>query len=640
MTYTNYHQNLAQEYKSLLKSDSQVENIIESLLHRAKVQPDQTAYTFLKNGDVESSSLTYVQLAQQAQAIAATLQDLNAAGQFAILLYPPGLEFVAAFLGCLLAGVVAIPASPPRRIEKTSKLEAILLDSQAAYVLTTSAYVSSVKPRLGNEEFSNRLNWIVSDRLDLQRAAVWQEPTIDLNSISFLQYTSGSTGSPKGVVITHNNLLQNHRALKLACIHPDTATFVNWLPLFHDMGLIGNVLLSLVVGKHCVFMPPASFIQKPIRWLQAISRYKGVLSGGPNFAYDLICNHVTPEQRAEIDLSQWRVAFCGAEPIRAATVERVIDLYKPHGFNPEIFYPCYGMAEGTLFLTGGNRLSLPSIRYVNALALEKNKVVTSRKEASQTRAVVGCGHPWLDTKLVIVNPETLARCPDAQVGEIWVAGETVAKSYLGKPEETAQTFNSYLRNPKEGPFLRTGDLGFIQDGELFVTGRLKEIMIFSGLNRYPQHIEQSAEKSHPALRPNCGAAFSINDDGRDQLVIVYEVERSMRRKLEIDEIVQSVCWAVARDHYVNVSAILLLKPGTLPKTSSGKIQHRACRSEYLEGTLAVIEEWRAPPDQPDDFKWLLKRYLNPVLHATRYWINIKNKSKKIFDKLTIYVTKE
>jgi acyl-CoA synthetase (AMP-forming)/AMP-acid ligase II len=612
-----------------------VDTVLESLLYRAESQADLKAYTFLKDGEAETGHLTYGQLAQQAQAIAAQLQSLGAAGQTAILLYPPGLEFIAAFLGCLLAKVVAVPANPPRRIEKTSKLEGILQDSRATYILTNAGYIGTVKPRLDPEEFSDKLHWIVSDRLEPDLASHWKPQTTALDSTAFLQYTSGSTGLPKGVIVTHDNLLQNHRALRLSCIQEDTATFVTWLPLFHDMGLIGNVLMSLVSGRPCVFMPPASFIQKPVRWLQTISNYKGVISGGPNFAYDLICNHVTPEQRESLDLSEWRVAFCGAEPIRAATVEQTIKLYEPCGFRHDVFFPCYGMAEGTLFLAGGDRPCPPSICYVDALALEKNQVVPTLKNAPQTRAVVGCGHPWLDTKIVIANLETLTRCPEMRVGEIWVAGTTVSQGYLGRAEETIQTFGAYLSAgtaDSEGPFLRTGDLGFFQDGELFITGRLKEIMIFSGLNRYPQHIEQSAEKSHPALRPNCGAAFSVNADGREKLIIVYEVERSTRRSLDMDEIAQSVCWAVARDHYVNVSAILLLKPGTLPKTSSGKIQRRACRAEYLEGTLTVLDEWKAPPDQAGDLRWLLRRYLNPITHTKRYWAIARGSARRLYDR--------
>ncbi len=617
---------------SFSKSTLAIDTIIESLQYRAESQPHQTAYTFLKDGEVETGHLTYLALAQQAQAVAASLQARKATGQCAILLYPSGLEFISAFLGCLLAGVIAIPANPPRRIEKTSKLEAMLQDSQAAYVLSTAAFIGTLKPRLDQHDFCKQLSWIATDRLEVSQAKDWQPRKTALDEVAFLQYTSGSTGLPKGVMVTHNNLLQNHRALEQSCIHADTETFVNWLPLFHDMGLIGNVLLSLTVGKPCVFMPPVSFIQKPIRWLQAVSRYKGVISGGPNFAFDLICNYVTPEQRAGLDLSEWRLAFCGAEPIRAATVEQTISLFGPCGFRPEVFYPCYGMAEGTLFLAGGDRPSPPATRYVDAFALEKNQVVITQQDAPQSRAVIGCGHPWLDTKIVIVNPTTLTRCSDTQVGEIWVSGETVAKGYLNRLEETTQTFCAYISESSDGPYLRTGDLGFLQAGELFITGRLKEIMIFSGLNRYPQNIEQTAEKSHSALRPNSGAAFSVNMDGFEQLVIAYEVERSTRRSLDLDAIAQSVCWAIARDHYVDVYAIVLLKPGGLPKTSSGKIQRGACRTQFLEGTLDVVAEWRSP-QQSRDMRALLKKYLNPLMHGRRYWAIARSRVMHLYSQL-------
>ncbi len=614
------------------ESTLNVETLVDLLQYRAEYQPHQTAYTFLKDGEVEAGSLTYLMLAQQAQAIAASLQALNATGQYAILLYPSGLEFISAFLGCLLAGVIAIPVSPPRRIEKTLKLESILRDSQATFVLTTTDYIKTIKPRLKIQTCSTQLHWIVTDRLDVAQAKQWQPQTPRLDDIAFLQYTSGSTGIPKGVMVTHDNLLQNHRALEQCCLHSDILTFVNWLPLFHDMGLIGNVLLAFRVGKPCVFMHPVSFIQKPVRWLQAISHYKGVLSGGPNFAFDLICDYVAPEQRANLDLSEWRVAFCGAEPIRASTLARITTLFEPCGLHQAAFSPSYGLAEATVFLTGGDRFSPPVIRYVDELALEKNKVVLTHQNDSHSRAVVGCGHPWLDSRIVIVNTETITRCSEMEVGEVWVSGTTVTKGYLHKEEETTQTFCAYLSNPSEGPFLRTGDLGFLQDGELFITGRLKEIMIFGGLNRYPQPLEQTAEKSHSALRPNCGAAFSINIDGLERLVIAYEAERSQRRSLDMDDIVQSVCWAIARDHYVNVYAILLLKPGTLPKTSSGKIQRRACRTAFIEGSLTVLAEWRAPLDQKGDLRWLLRRYLNPLTHTKRYWAIMRARTRRLYDR--------
>jgi acyl-CoA synthetase (AMP-forming)/AMP-acid ligase II len=617
---------------SLSKSPLAVDTIIESLQYRAEAQPHQTAYTFLKDGEVETGYLTYLELAKQAQAIAAALQSLKATGQCAILLYPSGLEFISAFLGCLLAGVIAIPANPPRRIEKTSKLEAMLRDSQAAYVLTTAAFIGTLKPRLDKQEFSSQLNWIATDRLEVSQAQDWQPQKTALDDIAFLQYTSGSTGLPKGVMVTHNNLLQNHRALEQSCTHADTLTFVNWLPLFHDMGLIGNVLLSLTVGKPCVFMPPMSFIQKPIRWLQAVSQYKGVMSGGPNFAFDLLCNYVTPEQLTNLDLSEWRLAFCGAEPIRAATIEQTINLLEPCGFRREAFYPCYGMAEGTLFLAGGDRPCPPAIRHVDAFSLEKNKVVLTRPTDTQSRIVIGCGHSWLDTEIVIVDPATFTRCSETQVGEIWVSGATVAKGYFNRAEETAQTFCAYISNSSDGPYLRTGDLGFLQEGELFITGRLKEIMIFWGLNRYPQHIEQTAEKSHPALRLNSGAAFAVNIDGQEQLVITYEVERSARRSLDLDAIGQSVSWAIARDHYVDVYAIVLLKPGALPKTSSGKIQRGACRTRFLEGTLDTVAEWRSP-QQSRDMRSLLKKYLNPITHGRRYWAIARSRVTHLYYQL-------
>lgn len=574
---------------------SKFSTLIELLSYRAQHQPDQTAYTLLQDGETETGSLTYQELDRQARAIAAKLQSLEAAGTQALLLHPPGLDFIAAFFGCLYAGVIAVPAYPPRRNQSASRLQAIITNAQAGVALTTTSVFGEIEGRFAEEPELAQLNWVTTDDISGDQAEAWQKPALSGDNLAFLQYTSGSTGTPKGVMISHGNLLHN-----LALIHQSFADTpqsqgVSWLPPYHDMGLIGGVLEPLYVGAPMVLMPAVAFIQKPFRWLQAISRYKATTSGGPNFAYDLCIRKITPEQRAKLDLSRWEVAFTGAEPVRAETLEQFALTFAECGFRREAFHPCYGMAETTLMVSGGLKMAPPIIRHVNGPALEQNRVVTAAGDQAGIRTLAGCGQNWLEQKIVIVNPETLTACPDGTVGEIWVSGPSVAQGYWNRPEETKQAFQAYLADTKEGPFLRTGDLGFLQNGELFVTGRIKDVIIIRGQNHYPQDIELTVEKSHPALRPGCGAAFAVDVKGSERLVIVQEVERSYLRKLDVNAVVESIRQAVTAHHDLQIYATVLVKTGSIPKTSSGKIQRHACRSGFLAGTLNVLDDWSEQP---------------------------------------------
>ncbi|MBD0347459.1 MAG: fatty acyl-AMP ligase, partial [Coleofasciculus sp. Co-bin14] len=514
----------------------QLLNLVECLRQKAQVHPDKIAYIFLENGETESGSLTYRELDQQAQKIAATLQGLVAPGDRALMLYPSGLEFIAAFFGCLYAGVVAVPAYPPRQNQRLSRLQAIVADAQAKVTLTTNALVSNIQAQFAQEAELAEMHCLATDQISADQAQLWQEPDLSSSSIAFLQYTSGSTGTPKGVMVTHKNLLHNEQMVEVGFGHTEKTIFVGWLPLFHDMGLIGNVLQPLYLGIPCIFMPPVAFLQKPIRWLQAISRYKATTSGGPNFAYDMCVKKVTPEQLASLDLSSWQVAFNGAETVRAETLEQFSATFAPCGFRREAFYPCYGMAEATLFVSGGVPTQPPVIQNFQSKALEQNRIIASNPQQEDNLAIVGCGQTCLGQKIVIANPENLKQCGADEVGEIWVSGSSVAKGYWNRPEQTEQTFHAYLADIGEGPFLRTGDLGFLQNGELFVTGRLKDVVIIRGRNHYPQDIELTAERSHPALAPNAGAAFAVEIAGQEQLVVVQEVERTHLRKLNVSEV--------------------------------------------------------------------------------------------------------
>nr|VFK67790.1 MAG: Acyl-CoA synthetase (AMP-forming)/AMP-acid ligase II [Candidatus Kentron sp. UNK]VFK73118.1 MAG: Acyl-CoA synthetase (AMP-forming)/AMP-acid ligase II [Candidatus Kentron sp. UNK] len=570
--------------------------LVELLRLRAENQPDKMAYTFLKDGETIDTSLTYAQLDQQARAIAARLQDITAPGERALLLYPSGLDFIAAFLGCLYAGVIAVPTYPPRRNRPDPRFEIIADDARASVVLTTEEILSELDSRRTKISELRNLYSLATDGLDLNAASKWRMPDIDGDTLAFLQYTSGSTGSPKGVMVSHGNLLYNEEMVKWGFGHTEETIFVGWLPLFHDMGLVGNVLQPLYLGIPCTLMSPVSFLQKPIRWLQAISRYKATTSGGPNFAYDLCAEKVTPEQIAALDLSSWEVAYNGAEPVRAETLEKFTETFASCGFRREAFYPTYGMAETTLFVTGGPKTMPPLVYEVEKAALEQHRVVASSSEGNAQR-ILGCGRTWLAQKVIIADPETLLPCSEQQVGEIWVSGKNVAHGYWNRPEESEQTFQAHLADTGEGPFLRTGDLGFLKDGELFVTGRRKDLIIIYGQNYYPQDIERTVERSHEALMIGSGVAFSVNREGEERLVVVQEVQRTFLRGLHAEAVFETIRQAIFERHELTVHAIFLLKPRKLPKTSSGKVQRHACRKRFLAGELDSIANWERPQGQ-------------------------------------------
>lgn len=608
-------------------------NLIDLLDDRGQYQPNKTAFTFLKDGETQLVNLTYQELTRQAKAIASHLNALNIKpGDRAVLVYPydGALEFIAAFFGCLYAGVIAVPCYPPQNRLALRDLQSRLLSCQSEIILTTKSYLAKLKSQLITPESNpnfNKLHWLSTDDVADAIVSNWRQKKCDRDALAFLQYTSGSTGIPKGVIVTHGCILHNQKMLQMAFGHTEAASGVGWLPLFHDMGLIGTVLQAVYLGSPCLFMSPVTFIQKPIRWLQAISRYQATTSGAPNFAYELLIRRATPEQIANLDLSSWTVAFCGAEPIRAETLDQFAETFAPCGFQREAFYPCYGMAEATLFVTGGVKTDSPVVKYVEKVALEKNKVVTASSQKEGFKAIVGCGRTWLDGKIAIADPETLTQCSLNQIGEIWVSGSGIAKGYWNFPEETERTFQAYLKDTSEGPFLRTGDLGFVQDGELFITGRLTDLMVFWGFNHYPQHIEETVEKCHPALRSGGGAAFAVEVNGEDRLVIAQEIERSHRQSLVVDEVVEAIRWTIFQEHFIDVYGIVLLKTGSLPKTSSGKVQRKATQAQFLEESLDIVGEWRL--QEQSDIKSLINRYLNPMTHLRRYYLMFGGRLRKL-----------
>src|ERR687898_737743 len=493
--------------------------LVDLLRWRASREPRRRAYTFLGGGEAEESSVDYGELDRQARAVAAWLETLGVVdGERALLLSPPGLRYIAAFLGCLYAGVVAVPAYPPRPNRSDMRLRVIAADSGATVALTTTRILSSLERRSAYAPELKSLRWLATDD-GKDPAGSWRRPEVGANTLALLQYTSGSTAAPKGVKLTHGNLLHNLAMIYHALNYTSHSQGVTWLPPYHDMGLIGGVLQPLYAGFPVALMSPTSFLQHPLKWLQAISRLGATTSGGPNFAYDLCARRITPEERATLDLSSWEVAFTAAEPIRQETLERFAAAFAPCGFRREAFYPAYGLAEATLFVSGGSKTAPPVVLPVKGVELKRDRVVVASAGEEGARMLVGCGRTLADQKVVVVNPNSLTRCPPDRVGEIWVSGSSVAQGYWGQADETKHAFRAYLPDTGEGPFLRTGDLGFLHNGELFVTGRLKDLIIIRGRNHYPQDIEHTVEQSHVALRQGGCAAFSVEPDEGERLVV-------------------------------------------------------------------------------------------------------------------------
>lgn len=599
-----HHNQLAFRLEQRAAENFNPATLVELLRLRALGQPERSSYAFLEDGEVENSHLTYSELDERARSIAALLQDLKAPGERVLLLYPPGLDYIAAFFGCLYAGAIAVPIYPPRPNRTLARLQEIVADSGATIALTTKTILSTLHSSLQNEPSLEALRWVDTDAVPSVLAESWRSPRLRPDTVAFLQYTSGSTSQPKGVIVTHRNLLYNARMTDEAFQNTEQSIYVTWLPLYHDMGLIGTVLQPLYAGVPSILMSPLAFLQKPFRWLQAISRYKASVSGGPNFAYDLCVRKVTPEQRASLDLSTWQVAFNGAEPVRGETLARFTETFKESGFRPEAFFPCYGLAEATLFVSGGSMTAQPVVQTVDVRGSAGRALSESPLSTASNRTIVGCGRAWLDERIVVVDPDTLAECAPEQVGEIWVAGPHITQGYWNKDEETERTFHAFLADTGKGPFLRTGDLGFIQNGELFVAGRLKDLIIIDGRNHYPQDIEETVERSHPSVRPGCCAAFSIEADCRESLVIVAEIDRwrqNGRRNGATgggavpppglppspESIAQIVRRAVAESHDLYAHSVCLVNVGSVPKTSSGKLRRSACRSAFLAGELAT-----------------------------------------------------
>ncbi len=566
---------------------------------RAENQPDDLAFTFLNDGEQAEDNLSYAELDRRARAVAEELCQCGAQGERVLLLFEPGLDYLAAMYGCLYAGAMAVPIYPPdpMRLGRTlSRAHAIIRNARAKFVLGAESITRSIADQLDADQL-DKVRLLTLPLFDSSPQPNGQppngQPTVDDPSeLALLQYTSGSTGTPKGVMISHGNLMHNLRAMHE--LDSDGVVGVSWLPPYHDFGLIGGVLLPVYSGRRTVLMSPLSFVQRPMRWLWAIANYGARTTGGPNFAYELCVRKMRPNECRDLDLSCWKIACVGAEPVRAEMIERFAETFGPYGFRREAFLPGFGLAESVLRVSCGLWREPPSLRHFSAEALQRNRAQPAADQTHGTRRLVGCGRPMPGDQVAIVDPKTTRRLPSGEVGEIWVQSRSVGQGYWDRAEESDRIFRARISGEEDGTFLRTGDLGFLHEDELFVTGRLKELIVLGGRNYYPQDIEKTVARAHKALRPNASAAFSCEVDGRERLVVVQEGRRSAR--FDMDDILASIRRELGQQYLISPHAVVLVPGGSLPKTSSGKLRRRTCRRRYMEGQLRILAQWRAAPE--------------------------------------------
>jgi acyl-CoA synthetase (AMP-forming)/AMP-acid ligase II len=591
------------------------ESLIDLVQYRAVMQSDMIAYRFLQDQGNEIYTITYSVLAKHAKAIAAELQQQGVLpGERAILIYSPGLELIQAYLGCLFAGLVAVPVYPPLSFSLVEKLQLILQDCQPKILLTTHNIMQKLrqqkllkkitrtplikravkhywsKPLALTEWDLETIHGISTDNIPLSRAASWQEPSITFDHLAFLQYTSGSTGHPKGVLISHGNLLHN-----LQAIYQNTGSkqhiYTSWLPPYHDMGLIGGILQPLYGAYLCILMSPLKFLQAPCSWLDIISQYHTTVSVAPNFAYDFCAKNITPQQKVGLNLRHWEVAFNASEPIHPETLERFYEAFKECGFRKEAFMPSYGLAEATLIVSGEGYLQGYHTESVAENFLQQHKVKPIAASDPKAKTLVSCGRPLQEIR--IVHPKTSRLCATDEVGEIWVHGPSIAKGYWQDAEKSHTTFHAHIiDDPSQTLYLRTGDLGFLLNGQLYVTGRLKDLIIIYGVNYYPHDIEHTVTHCHALIRSGSSAAFAIEKNSENRLVIVCEVKLPEEKSDELYlQLCQIICKAIADYHALPVHSIVLIQPKALPKTTSGKVRRRHTKELFDKGQLVPLYQW-------------------------------------------------
>ena len=580
-------------------SDSEPKTIVGLLQARAAEMGSKTAFIYL-DGEDQNKTLTYAQLESRARNVGAWLSRQVNRGDRVLLAYPSGLEFVETFFGCLYAGCMPVPAYLPHPFllkRSFPRLQAMIKDCRPALGLSTHASLQLLRSLASESREKKVFSWAATDE-SAQKASRGFEPfEAASDAPTMLQYSSGTSSSPRGIILTHGNLLCNARHICRLLHHTPDTTIVNWLPHSHDMGLVTTALVCLQTGGLGVLLSTLAFLKEPVVWLETLSRYKGASSPAPNFAYELCVRRSTPQQRARLDLSVWSAALNGAEPVRVETIERFYKCFRRNGFRRNAFYPCYGLAEATLMVTGGELLAGPMLMAVDRQAMEKGRVQQRAMKDNRASVLVGCGSPLPGHQVRIVDPKSRRSCAPGRIGEIWVSGPSVALGYWNRSKQTERTFRARLRGSSGDRFLRTGDLGFLHGGQLFVTGRLKDVIVIHGEKHYPEDIERTAQEASPFIRPSGCAAFSVPGEGGERLVVVVEADlrrgrRSARKSparapisVQIRSVVQN---AVLRTHLI-AAEICVVPPGALPKTTSGKVQRNACKSEFLTQKLKLLD---------------------------------------------------
>ncbi len=583
-----------------MKGFPQFKNLVEMTVERAVLSGDREMSVFLGDDGSREGTLTFAGLDLAARNIAANLTARGLAHKNLMLLYTPGLEYIKAFFGCLYAGCVPVPAYPPMGARDIDRLKRVVLDCDAAAILSSSMLLPMIEAWVSNPTNGLNIQCVPTDIAAHENSAGFTPVSVDPDAVAFLQYTSGSTGHPKGVMVSHRNLLENFQQIIWTFAHSTNIdeialqySTVIWLPPFHDMGLIGGVLTPVYAGARVTLMSPLTFLKNPFVWLKAITDQQARVSGGPNFSYQYCVRKVSDDQLAQLNLSSWQVAFNGAEPIQLDSLLAFAERFGAVGFDARAFLPCYGLAEATLFVAGS-----PAQRGARVIHADLNQLAAGELQPEQpqhsdgTTPLVSSGVIAVDTDVRIVDPNTQLECRDGRVGEIWVNSPAVAQGYWNKPSFSDSVFRARIQNDASGKtFMRTGDLGFLWDNELFVTGRIKEMIIVAGRNHYPQDIEFSLQSANPLFRKGCGAAFAVLDHGKEQLVVMQEVSGNGLQPQDLQQLALQGARAIATRHGISPRALLFIQPGTLPKTSSGKIQRTEAKKIYESGQCTTLYSW-------------------------------------------------
>ncbi|MDT8394307.1 MAG: AMP-binding protein [Bacteroidales bacterium] len=602
-------------------------NLVEMLDDKALKYAEKIAIIELNHQGHEIGSITYHDLMQRSQSLAAVLLENDQKRDACLVMLSPGIDYVAAILGCIYAGIPAIPSFPPRPNKKNERFRSIVSSAKPSSVILDKDSQIRLEKSALNSGIQLAAAEIHIENIPSSAHPPYKAPHIRPQDVALLQYTSGTTGTPLGTMITHEGILHNSELIKTAFGHDDKLTVVGWLPPFHDMGLIGTLLQPLYTGGSNVIIQSNDFLKNPVIWLDSITKYRATTVGCPNFALDLLAERITPEQKKNIDLSSLKVFFCGSEPIHPGSVKGFVHAFAQCGFQEKMFLPCYGLAENTLMATGIHFSESPEYLFIDRKPLEKMGVISISDHRENGLGLVGCGKAWLDEEIKIVDTETRITLPEGQVGEVLIKSRSACLGYYNNPLQSNELFSSGEKMNGSKPFMKTGDLGFIFNEQLFITGRIKEMMKIRGKNHYPYDIERTVEDCHHALQANACAAFHITKGQQEELVILQEIKRTAIRDLDGDEVVEAIRMAVSSEHEITAYAVALVSPGRIPRTSSGKIQRIKSRAMWLDHSLKTIfsselangnnssqkpEDIVADPDIEHLQEWLIQWLSNKV----------------------------